>query len=283
MQNNGAVAENTYVKPKRKRYKLSFAKKEGVYNEHDGQYLHFYPAFGRLCFKVSPSTYFDDRPQLNVHLTTLIALIGFGIQFTGILPIWSLFIWAVLFLVPFGQIFLSFPLHSGICECEYPSYGFCLYKEDDRGLFNSFMGNWGMKTYILDMPWHWAWIRTSNLRKDGTWEHETKGNNKDFWEDKWKEVIWNESHPYTYKLNSGEIQERIATIKVAEREWRWKGLKWSSFPKMISKTINIDFNAEVGERTGSWKGGCTGCSYTILPGETPLQTLRRMESERKFK
>jgi hypothetical protein len=39
---------------------------------------------------------------------------------------------------------------------------------------------------------------------------------------------------------------------------------------------------EVGERTGSYKGGTLGCSHKMLKGETPLQTLRRMEKERKF-
>jgi hypothetical protein len=39
---------------------------------------------------------------------------------------------------------------------------------------------------------------------------------------------------------------------------------------------------EVGEEAGSWKGGVLGCGYTLLPNETPLQCLRRMEKERKF-
>jgi hypothetical protein len=44
----------------------------------------------------------------------------------------------------------------------------------------------------------------------------------------------------------------------------------------------IEFNDEVGERTGSWKGGTLGCGYNLLPNETPLECLRRMEKERKF-
>ena len=38
----------------------------------------------------------------------------------------------------------------------------------------------------------------------------------------------------------------------------------------------------VGERVNSWKGGTVGCSYSMLKGETPEQTLRRMEKEREF-
>lgn len=50
----------------------------------------------------------------------------------------------------------------------------------------------------------------------------------------------------------------------------------------MSRSIDVEFNAEVGERTGSWKGGCIGCGYQMNPNETPLQALRRMEAERKF-
>lgn len=133
------------------------------------------------------------------------------------------------------------------------------------------------------MPWQWQWVRTSSLRADGKWEHETKKvGDKSFWKDEWKGILWSEAYPYTYVLKNGEIQERIATVKVEEREWRWKGFKWLGFPNMVRKTIAVEFNDEVGERRGSWKGGTIGCGYDLLPDETPLQCLRRMERERKF-
>ena len=47
-------------------------------------------------------------------------------------------------------------------------------------------------------------------------------------------------------------------------------------------SIGVSFDGEVGEETGSWKGGCVGCGYEMLPGEVPLDTLRRMERDRKF-
>lgn len=46
--------------------------------------------------------------------------------------------------------------------------------------------------------------------------------------------------------------------------------------------IDIEFSDEVGERTGSWKGGVLGCGFDMLPGERPVDALRRMELERKF-
>jgi hypothetical protein len=51
---------------------------------------------------------------------------------------------------------------------------------------------------------------------------------------------------------------------------------------MVSTTLDVKFDDEVGERSGSWKGGTIGCSYEMLPNETPEQTLRRMEKEREF-
>lgn len=141
-----------------------------------------------------------------------------------------------------------------------------------------------MKKYCFHMPWEWKWVRTSNLRKDGNWEHETNKDRKSFWDiDKWKDVLWTETHPYTYILKRARVQERLATIKVEEREWRWRGMQWNPYLKRVKKTINVEFNDEVGEQSGSWKGGTLGCSYTMLKGETPWQTLKRMEIERTFR
>lgn len=99
------------------------------------------------------------------------------------------------------------------------------------------------------------------------------------WKHRLHEVLTEpETHPYTYTLRSGEVQHRMATIKVYRRTWtRW----WLPF-KRVSTSIDVEFSDEVGERSGSWKGGCIGCGYEMRPGETPLQALRRMELMRKF-
>ena len=87
-----------------------------------------------------------------------------------------------------------------------------------------------------------------------------------------------ETHPYTYTLRSGEVQRRTATIKLESRRWTRFWLPWHK----VSRAIDITFSDEVGERSGSWKGGCIGCGFELLPSETPLQALRRMEATRKF-
>jgi hypothetical protein len=104
-----------------------------------------------------------------------------------------------------------------------------------------------------------------------------------------KEQSWDEefrlmderavSYPYKYTLKSGEVQERIASVIKEYRIW---GRKWFPFLTRERNSIWVTFNEEVGERTGSWKGGVTGCGYDLKDGETALECLRRMEKERKF-
>ena len=85
-----------------------------------------------------------------------------------------------------------------------------------------------------------------------------------------------ETYPYTYTLLNGEVQNRTATIQVETRLWT---RPWIPH-KLFKRCIDVRFNDEVGERSGSWKGGTIGCGYDMLEGETALQTLRRMEKER---
>lgn len=174
-----------------------------------------------------------------------------------------------------------------------PNYGFTFHRDDVHL-------NWGDKCKIVHFPWDFDWVRTSLLMADGTWMHELGGNLRrlDFpnyplapderrgcmamsYQDV-KKLMWREEYPYLYKLKSGEVQERTATVSVEEREWRWRWLKWLPLNRKIRRTIAIEFSDEVGERSGSWKGGCTGCGYELLPQETPQDALRRMEAERKF-
>jgi len=72
-----------------------------------------------------------------------------------------------------------------------------------------------------------------------------------------------------------------ATIYAEEREWRRKWLQWTSLFNDVKKSIEIEFSEEVGPRKGSWKGGILGTSCEILPGESPLDALRRYENTKR--
>ena len=89
-------------------------------------------------------------------------------------------------------------------------------------------------------------------------------------------------YPYTYVLRSGTIQHRIATVYVERRAWRPLCLRWTGLIEKVSTCIDVQFDDEVGEQAGSWKGGTVRCGYALKPNETPLSCLRRMERERKF-
>ena len=167
-------------------------------------------------------------------------------------------------------------------ECDPPRYG--VYYAD-----RCFWFSHGIETKCIHLPWEMDWVRTSTLRKHGEWEHETKlpnlGNrdSKNFWDkDKWNDILFMETHSYQYTTKNGTIQNVQATIRIEEREWRWRKFKWLKWINSISKSIEIDFSDDIGEKKGSWKGGTVGCGYELLPNETPFECLKRMERERKF-
>lgn len=74
-------------------------------------------------------------------------------------------------------------------------------------------------------------------------------------------------------------EELTATTKIEEREWRFgeghfKWLSWLRKPK-ISRSLDISFSGETGERKGSWKGGTVGHSIEMLPSELHEAAFRR--------
>lgn len=162
--------------------------------------------------------------------------------------------------------------------------------------------NWGKHSKLFWMPWDWGGnvrhqvqigggkfvdasevmegVARCALRKAGYTQH--------FFDFKLPDQRAFYKYPYTYKLKSGEEQHRVAAFHVEEREWRWrifhKPYKWGIKlgPARIIRSISIEFDGEVGERTGSWKGGCIGCGYEMKSEESPMDTIKRMEKERKF-
>lgn len=136
---------------------------------------------------------------------------------------------------------------------------------------------WGRRYKSIYMPWMYNHVKCEVLRPDGTWVKEvpcySSGN-----PDGRQKLVFS----YSYTLRSGEVQHRNATVYIERREWRQKWLMWCPLFAKKQQSIDVSFDGEVGERTGSWKGGCIGCGYTMLPGETAETTLRRMERERVF-
>ena len=178
--------------------------------------------------------------------------------------------------IMFGLFQVHIPL--GWLKREYgvgdePQWGIMLSRE--FGL----VWHWGERYRYHDWPFHTILLEQRYLGKSGEWTEKRKGLSGHC-ED--MDDSWTETHPYTYTLLSGEVQHRQATI----RRERWvRGrhiLSRFGWPSRVRHCIFVEFDDEVGEETGSWKGGCIGCGCDMLDGETPLETLRRMEAERKF-
>lgn len=182
------------------------------------------------------------------------------------------------------NLFLKLPLprrqpRDPMLDC----WGFSLSRDD----WASIHLNWGERARIVHLPWEWSHHHAEQLMTDGSWRNQReleRGINDPLGyrraadhPDAWRAVL-----PYHYALRSGEIQERMATITVARAESRWRWLRRLPWPRRRWQGIDVTFSDEVGERSGSWKGGCIGCVYAMRAGETPEQCLRRMEAERKF-
>ncbi len=154
------------------------------------------------------------------------------------------------------KVAFSFPWSKVVpdeYQCSGPRYGFCFFGSGLHLHWGKDRGRPDDPMKVVNMPWAWRHKQHRVLSEP-------------------------ETHPYRYVLRRGEVQERTATIKVEERVWVRPWLPW----RQVSRYISVEFSGEVGEESGSWKGGCIGCSYDMRPGETPLDTLRRMERERKF-
>jgi hypothetical protein len=82
---------------------------------------------------------------------------------------------------------------------------------------------------------------------------------------------------FTFKDFDGAVI--TATTRVEEREWRfgtgWFRWLWLGFIRKVHRSLDIRFSDEVGPEKGSWKGGVTGTSISMLPGESHEAAFRR--------
>ena len=142
---------------------------------------------------------------------------------------------------------------------------------------------WGQVYKQWDWPFHTIMLDWSFENKNGGWTNINRSIHYD--EDgnyQRRPNAYSHTYDYTYRLQSGETQHRKATI-IKERFTRGRHiLSKLGWPSRVEYSIDVEFDGEIGEETGSWKGGCVGCGYTMFSHEIPGMTLRRMERERKF-
>lgn len=148
---------------------------------------------------------------------------------------------------------------------------------------------WWKKNYAFHFPWTYDHHLTEILEHKANlpmlagvvWDDRGKEFLESYEERKTIQASVSETYDYTYTLKSGEVQKFKATVFIERMTWRMRW--WPLLPfKKVRTSISVDFDGEVGEGAGSWKGGTIGCGYDMRHGETPLECLRRMERERKF-
>ena len=189
--------------------------------------------------------------------------------------------WAISFCLIWGKVFIRLPFKTSIEEsCDPPQYGIQIHNDTFwlhlGGPMDESSNQCNSKWITWYLPW-FSWNFDGHHVWDGKkWVEPAKGE----YEAPYSDGRIVEQHPYTYTLNNGEIQNRTATIYKERRKWH---RKWFPISKKIIESIDVKFDKEVGERTGTWKGGTVGCGYDLLPNESMLSALRRMESERRFR
>lgn len=167
---------------------------------------------------------------------------------------------------------LTIVLPLGITEHPWPSMDgpqWSAYASSEFGL----TFHWGLRRKSFDWPWLLHTLAYEHQLADGSWrdvfDHSTKP--------------YSEEYPYTYTLRNGTVQNRTATVSKRRHILCRRAFKMIGWPKWTKESIDVSFNGEVGERSGSWKGGTIGCGYELHHGETMVECLRRMERERDFR
>jgi hypothetical protein len=192
--------------------------------------------------------------------------------------------YAISFCFIFGLLNIKLPFKTKLKEgCNLPRYGISIHSNTfwfyTGGRYGEQLGQcigndqwiaWHLPFFSYEFDGHWI------VNKDGKYVFIRKNVNSWDFRKKGAKI---EIHPYTYILKDGTSQNRKATISQEKRKWH---RKWFPFLKKENVSIDVEFDDEIGERIGSWKGGTVGCSYDMLPDESMLDTLKRMESERIF-
>jgi hypothetical protein len=133
------------------------------------------------------------------------------------------------------------------------------------------------------LPWtQWRHVRTSTYGLDGR-HFFTEPKGSDF---RAYHAAVNATPSRTFAFRDFDGEQIEAKARIEEREWRFgEGwFRWLSLfrsPK-VSRSLNLEFSAEVGPRKGSWKGGTVGHSIEMQPGELHESAFRRYCEQHKL-
>lgn len=224
----------------------------------------------------------DDKDRKDCRLT--IAVLG-----------WRLSIALPTVIKPWAQCHPSTVSPGGIwVELHRRKYGFYIHENSH---FYVYLGpqtndSTTTKSWSCFLPWtQWRLVRHTyyDLNANAFWQDIRGPNNRmaKFEEQYEAEKLCPKA---AFELLDYDGAKIIATTVIEEREWlrgeKWcKWLSWFYKP-MVRRSLKIDFSAETGTEKGSWKGGITGTSIEILPGEMHESAMCRYcdkEQRAKYK
>lgn len=136
--------------------------------------------------------------------------------------------------------------------------------------------SWTTKSKVFFLPWRqWRHVRHSLYDLDG--KHFWTEGRRERYEVRW--AVQAACPTASFEFDDYDGQRIQAKTCIEEREWRFGDgwCKWLSLfrrPK-IKRSLDIAFSSEVGPEKGSWKGGTTGHSIEMLPGELHEDAFRR--------
>lgn len=166
-------------------------------------------------------------------------------------------------------------------------YGFSL----SEGFLQVFLGaqthdSETTQSWSKFLPWtQWHFHRHSYHGLDGEllreWIEPRRRLRNDSGIDRYSEQrAFKETMPkVVFEIEDHDGQRIRATTYIEEREWTFGdgGFQWLRFFRrnMVRRSLDIDFDKEVGPEKGSWKGGMMGTSIEVLPGELHEGAFRR--------
>lgn len=189
--------------------------------------------------------------------------------------------------VTLGHVFIQMKIPNWLKPNH--SYGF----QSFDGYLHCFFGS-EKHQFSWQLPWSWQITRVDLLKPDGSVlihndrktvqrPHRVPGVKTVYWNDVFNLESFNppklgmstadtdspigEVYPFKWVLKDGTIQETKVMLLGIEREWRWKWFQRLPFPRLINRSVEINFQHEVGEKAGSWKGGLMGTSCPLQKGE----------------
>ena len=143
------------------------------------------------------------------------------------------------------------------------------------------------RTWCCHLPWtQWRHVRQSWYGPTGQhietlWDTTSREVRAAQWE--WRSEFVQTLAKTCFEVIDADGTRVVARTHIEEREWRFgTGLfQWLSLFRRprIRRSLDIEFDTEVGSDKGSWKGGLVGTGIDMEPGELHEAAFRRFCSQ----